>query len=161
MVNKFAPANGSRLTVEQAARYGSRISKLSEKRGFVTPSIVLEDARKSASPLHDYFEWDDSAAAEAWRISQANYLIRSIVVTIVDEDRPQIKQFFSVTPTPEMKTDASKVYVTLNTVLSHEEIREEVIAYAKQELKGWSERYRQYSELESMLISIDSFLKST
>lgn len=159
-MNKYETANGFRLSDEQAARYGNRITQLSEKKGFITPAIVLEDAKKESSPLHDYFEWDDSEAAKAWRLSQANYLIRAIVVKVIDEERPQIRQFFSITPTKEMKTDAPRVYVTLNTVLSDKVKREEVIAYAKRELKGWAERYRQYAEMNEIVTSIDSFLNT-
>ena len=53
---------------------------------------VLNDARSKKSPLHSYFEWDDSKAAEAHRLEQAAALIRRVKVeVIVAEDKPPIK----------------------------------------------------------------------
>lgn len=144
---KYSAANGARLSDSQAAIFGERITQLSEKQGFVTPKMVLDDARKPSSPMHEYFDWDNKKAAECWRIEQAKYLIRNIVVTVVNEECQEVRHFFSITPTEGMKTDATKVYVTLNSVLSDDNKRKEVVAYALRELNGWTERYRQYSEL--------------
>lgn len=46
---------------------------------------VLADARDEASPLHGYFEWDDTAAAEAHRLSQASALIRRVKVQVITQ----------------------------------------------------------------------------
>lgn len=56
-----------------------------ENGGRLTATDVVEAARIETSPLHRYFEWDDDAAAEAYRIEQARRLIRSVKV-IVTED---------------------------------------------------------------------------
>lgn len=50
--------------------------------GRLTPDAVVADAADPNSPLHDAFEWDDSKAAQAYRIEQARVLIRSVEVTI-------------------------------------------------------------------------------
>lgn len=44
---------------------------------------VLDAARPETSPLHSFFNWDDSAAAEQYRLGQAEGLIRRYTVTIV------------------------------------------------------------------------------
>jgi hypothetical protein len=152
MVVKYKASDGARLNDSQAARYGSRITHLKEKKGFVTPEIVINDAKNPKSPLHDYFDWNDREAAESWRIEQAKYLIRHIVVTIINDDKPEtIRQFYSITPTTDMHTDSPKVYVTLDDVLSNVDTRKEVIAYALRELEGWKARYKQYSELSGLI----------
>jgi len=58
--------------------------KLEDENGCLTPELLVEKAAKANHPLHDCFEWDDSAAAKSWRIEQARALIRSVrlVVTI-------------------------------------------------------------------------------
>ena len=38
-------------------------------------------------PLHDQFEWNDSAAAVQWRLAQARELIRSVKVEVQTERR--------------------------------------------------------------------------
>jgi hypothetical protein len=44
---------------------------------------VLEAARDEDSPLHRYFTWDDTAAAAAYRLTQAEELVRRIKVRVL------------------------------------------------------------------------------
>jgi len=46
---------------------------------------VLERARDAHSALHRYFEWDDTLAAEAHRLVQAENLVRRVHVMVVPE----------------------------------------------------------------------------
>jgi hypothetical protein len=62
-----------------------RIKQLEDREGRITPDVVLKDAEKSSSPLHDYFEWNDTKAAHAYRVDQARMLIRSVEVIIKTE----------------------------------------------------------------------------
>jgi hypothetical protein len=59
-----------------------------ERDGRLIPAEVVSDARDPASPLHAQFEWDDSKAAEAHRLSQARTLIRSVKIEITIRDMP-------------------------------------------------------------------------
>lgn len=58
-----------------------------ERNGRITPELVLSEAVKPTSPLHDHFEWDDTKAAHRWRLVQARELIRSVKVRITSENR--------------------------------------------------------------------------
>jgi hypothetical protein len=55
-----------------------------DRHGRLTASLVLEAATPEASPLHDLFEWDDSAAAEAYRLDQARRIIMAVRVVYRD-----------------------------------------------------------------------------
>jgi hypothetical protein len=56
--------------------------------GRLTTKSVERVARNKNSPLHEYFEWDDGAAAYRWRLFQARELISSVrVVVTVDNVR--------------------------------------------------------------------------
>jgi hypothetical protein len=46
-----------------------------EKKGRITAHAVLDAARPESSPIHDCFDWDDSEAAEKWRLEQARVTI--------------------------------------------------------------------------------------
>lgn len=54
-------------------------------KGELTPRDVVDDARNPNSPLHSYFEWDDGAAAEAYRLKQARGLIKAVVAIYRDD----------------------------------------------------------------------------
>ena len=62
------------------------LMKLAAK-GTVTPSAVVESARKKTSPLHECFEWDDIKAGEKFRLTQARQMIRSVQLVIINETR--------------------------------------------------------------------------
>jgi len=66
----------------------ARLARIAEEcGGNLTPDAVVEDARHKKSPLHEFFDWDDSEAAHKWRIEQARSLIRSVRVEIVTEEK--------------------------------------------------------------------------
>jgi hypothetical protein len=126
----YVPIPGAHLTNEQAQRYGERIASLREQSPQFTVDDVVNDARKSRSPLHDYFEWDDAVAAEMHRHSEALVLIRNIgklTVTgegqkssvrmfwlIQAEDRQEIRTIDEVAARP---VDAQAILVSLEADL--------------------------------------------
>jgi len=64
-----------------------KIKCLEDSKGRITPKQVLETAKDKKSPLHSYFEWDDTEAAYKWRIEQARELIRRVKIEIVIEEK--------------------------------------------------------------------------
>jgi hypothetical protein len=44
------------------------------------PAAVVQAAKPASHPLHGYFEWDNRKAGEAFRLSQAEALIRRVRV---------------------------------------------------------------------------------
>ena len=59
-----------------------------ENDGRLQPADVVTDARDPTSPLHSHFEWDDGAAAERYRLSQARSLIRSVKINVTVREMP-------------------------------------------------------------------------
>jgi len=49
--------------------------------GVLLPGDVVTAAKRKTHPLHSYFEWDDSEAANKYRINQARALIRTVTVS--------------------------------------------------------------------------------
>lgn len=60
---------------------------LHKKHGTLTPELVVEDAKRIDSPLHDLFEWDTQKAATQHWHDVARQLIRNVRVVINNEDR--------------------------------------------------------------------------
>jgi hypothetical protein len=67
-----------------------RIESLKDKNGHVTRERVIEDARNPTSPLHRHFTWDDTKAADKWRLYQARKLINCYDVRILNGDKKPI-----------------------------------------------------------------------
>jgi len=159
----YKPAKGSRLTEEQAQRYGQRIYDLVEERnGTITPGGVLTDAESERSPLHDFFEWDDTQAAGRWRMNQARYLLRSIHVVLKNKDgeEEQARFTYNIHDTPEDDGDGQRVYCTIQRVLTESDIRTQVIEQAMRQLQSWRNRYQQYSEFSQVFSAIAEIQQS-
>lgn len=59
-----------------------------EKDGRLTPAEVLDEARNPDSPLHDQFTWDDTEAAEKYRLGQASRLIVRLRINVTVHSVP-------------------------------------------------------------------------
>lgn len=58
-----------------------------ERNGRLTPEGVVRAAKPDTSPLHPYFEWNNSIAANAHRLEQARQLIRSVPLILERAER--------------------------------------------------------------------------
>jgi len=67
------------------------LQEIYEERGRLTARDVLEEARDPGHPLHARFEWDDSIAAERYRLEQARQLIREIKVTFIPRGATEVQ----------------------------------------------------------------------
>lgn len=69
------------LTQEQIAH----VRSLEDARGGITPDVVVADAKRKDSPLHDLFEWDKGKAAAMHWIQQAREVIGAVRVVVVNQ----------------------------------------------------------------------------
>lgn len=60
-------------------------------RGQLTPVDVVQAASTPTHALHGFFEWDDGAAANQYRLGQAATLIRSVKIQFVSESADNIE----------------------------------------------------------------------
>lgn len=102
-----------------------------DERRELTAEIVVKIATDPDHPLHAEFEWDDSAAAEQYRLEQARSLIRR--VTIVLEDHP-VRAF------PFLQSRDS--YVPLTEVLADTNWRNEMLRDFEREAERFARKWR-------------------
>lgn len=114
--------------------------------GALTAHDVLELARPKTSPLHEYFEWDDSVAAERYRLRQAQKLITCLVVEF-DGGEPVRKY---VPPVFIDETDTHKAYVEINTARANQDIWDQVTERAMNEAVRWRDRYNNLKAVEAI-----------
>jgi hypothetical protein len=68
----------SHLSVEGA----TEIQTLLKSVEVLTPEDVVEVARNEHSALHPLFEWDDTVAAQAWRVHKARHVIERFKIVV-------------------------------------------------------------------------------
>ena len=70
----------------------ANLQEIYDTHGALTPDLVVAEASDPEHPLHHRFEWDNTQAAERWRLHQASALIRSVNVVIErSADAPPIR----------------------------------------------------------------------
>ena len=153
---------GSRLSGD-AQVVGEELDRIAaEHGGSLTPEVVLDAARPEGALLHDRggFEWRDEAAAEAHRLNQARYLIRSIQIVVSHPEPQAIRAYVAVRQEepelPEAPATASTIYVPTETALKEPVLRDQVLHQAYSELQQWANRYRRFKEFGQLLDAIDA-----
>jgi len=126
--------------------------------GVLNPRQVVEAARDESHALHGEFCWDDSEAADRYRIAQAGALIRRVSYTITRQD-PKTKEIRLTTTRayqsrPSMRS-ADGGYEDVNAIVSDEEKRQEMLRQVMSELAAYRRRYDALVELRSVWAAID------
>lgn len=101
------------------------LQKLYDQHGELTPAIVVNDAKKKRSPLHNLFDWDVEKAAMAFWHDEARRLIRSVKI----EFKVETMQVSTVSYTRNPNKPANEQgYVSLVDVKSDRDMASDVMA---------------------------------
>lgn len=130
------------------------MSDLEAEHGAVMPAEFVERSRPADALTHDLFEWDDSAAAESYRLSQARRVISSIKVTFHEHERVA-PAFLSVKLRPVGDNLPVRGYVTTQRAMSDQYMRAQVLDEARKQLLAWRTRYQHLQELSDVFAKID------
>lgn len=136
-----------------AQNVGERLEMLRERNAEqLTPDVVVADARSPCSPLHSFFEWDDSEAAEQYRLHQARNLIHSVAVTYpATEARPTR----TVVAFVNIKTDDEQFYTSTVDAMSNGDYRAIVLKQAWRDLQAFRRRYGELAEFAQLFTTMD------
>ena len=130
---------------------GETFEQIERRDGVLTKEAFLEASRPENSPTHKCFEWDDSVAAEKYRLTQSRMIINSIAVTITKANGEEQKApaFVNV----EIKTDSGK-YKNIEVAMNNESEKAIVLQNALNELKQFEKKYGYLKELERIFEEI-------
>lgn len=126
-----------------------QLQAIYERKGELTPVLVVAAARDPKHPLHDRFEWDDAVAGEAWRREQAHELIQSvrIVYKPADEDGPEksVRAFHAV------RSEKGHVYEPAEKVVNDAFLAKLLMADMQREWMALKRRYDDFEEFWSIV----------
>lgn len=127
---------------------GNELQRIYERDGVIEPETVVAESKTPSAPLHSCFEWDDEKAAHKYRITQAQTIIRSIVV--VDEAKqPETRAFVNV----------HREYHPVSVVVRNPEKREILLQNALNELRWFERKYNTLQELSAVFSAIEEVTK--
>jgi hypothetical protein len=133
------------------------LEALEKRDGVLYPERVVEFAKNPKSALHEKFCWDDTEAAKQYRIYQARQIIRVTVrmVQLPAHLEPVGVRAFVSLP------DDRKVgggYRSIAKVLSDDDLRQQLLKSAKEELAVFRRKYRDIAELSEVNQAIDKLI---
>jgi hypothetical protein len=124
----------------------------SVNRGMLNPQAVVDAARDKTSPLHNQFTWDDTEAAEQYRLQQARRLIR-VTVRFLEPSEPSTTTRVFVSLSTDRK--AGNGYRVLADVMSDAKLRAQLLADAHRDMLAFRRKYAALSELADVFAAMD------
>jgi len=126
----------------------------------LTAGIVLLSAKKVRSPLHKQFEWDDTAAAEEYRLGQARLMMRCVEVVYTQAPSVAPQRHYSVV-TEQVTHDAPerKVYRSTAEILADPVARDEMLGNAIRDAISFRRKYAAMQELAQVFHAMDDFME--
>ena len=113
---------------------------LHSRDGVLTCEAVVDAARAKSSPLHDYFTWDDSRAAERYRLIEAGRLIATVKIEYTPKKAAQVVYTPAFIPTGT-NDEGKRQYYPVEEVTKNEFLQQKAIADARSEMEGTRARY--------------------
>ena len=164
---KYGVRDGARVKGDPQA-IGEAITKLHARDGGISPEAVINDARPEKSPMHKEFTWSDAVAGAAWRIHEAQHLIRSvsIIVTEPDESVREVRAFIGIPAAETSKGDEDtgertersngrRTYYPRVSIMSDEEKHQAAVCEALRDLDASYRRYHELIELKGVWEAIE------
>ena len=132
---------------------GAEMERIEARDGQVTSKSLLDAGRPEESVLHSLFEWDDSKAAELYRLRQATEVITHINIVIDEKPNTPYRAYVNIQESSG-QTERGR-FINVRSAMENEETRRIVLNMAISEAKRFSQKYANYKELSEVFEAID------
>lgn len=127
------------------------VAREAAKHGGITPAQLVTAARNPKSPGHACFEWDDTIAAQAHRLTQASSIIRSLTVAYSPASAPDelrtIRAYW-----PDSSHGASKgVYKAIEAIAADPVASAVLLAEMEREWRAFRRRWGHMAEFLDLI----------
>lgn len=153
-------------------KVGMELEAIYEENGKLTPPLIVEDARNADRETHRLIEWNDSAAAENYRLEQARYIVRNIIIVrsepAPEKTEPKVIQIHSESnpQAPEAKVikfrafenvdvEEGRYFMPIQDAVNRDDTRNYMLDQALKALKSFRSKYGMIKELAIVLDAID------
>lgn len=147
---------------------GGVLNRIEQTEGQVTKESFLDYSRDENSETHSLFEWDDSIAAEKYRLATAGKIISQLEVTIVHEDtqpreitaqieteEPQERKISAFVNIAPKAPAVGATYYNVSRAMSDADTRRQVLKNALSELQAFERKYRNFTEFAELFDVIE------
>lgn len=123
--------------------------------GMLDPADVVAFARNKKTALHGQFTWDDSKAAEEYRLWQARQIIR-VQVMVVPDSNHTVRAYVSLSD-----DRGEGGYRDIRTVMANKDMRKSLMAQAMRDMQLFEQKYSVLEELAAVLAAMRNVSKSS
>lgn len=159
---------------------GEVLERIEERDGEVTTRSFLDESRPEDSPTHSLFEWDDSIAAEKFRMKQSSDIFSQLTYEwIVEEDVVEEVELMEVdeedisVPVPMSRapsaytnisnsgwgSTATAIYVSSDRAMQDTTMRSQVLKNYVRSIKIFISRYREFEEFSKIFDAVEEVEK--
>lgn len=135
------------------------LNGLARTSGGITPASVLESARSKDSALHDLFTWDDGAAAEAYRLSEAMRLVSNVTLVRISVGKKPSEPIRAFVNVRAPGSSCGHHYVPIERLEDDADLRRQVLQDAIDDMKAVKARVEQYSDLAALTKGIGRLIR--
>lgn len=128
---------GQNELVHRSSTIDAELTRIHQDHDLVSADLLLKENSKPGTPLYHHFEWDDTEAANRYRLAQAQQMIRSSrMITIISENNQivgTIKPVRNFLPSSKGKGE----YKLRAKVLSEDELRAASVERKLRTIRNW------------------------
>jgi hypothetical protein len=126
----------------------TRLQEIYDLHGRLSPALVVEAARNPEDPLHSRLEWDDTVAAEKYRLEQAHELIRSVKISYRDAqgDFKEVRAFHAF-----RASTGGHHYVPVEKVAQDPMLSKILLGEMERDWRNLRKRWEGYTEFQQMV----------
>lgn len=143
-------------------RVREELEQLRQNNGgeFVAPAAVVEFAKRNKrAALHKEFEWNNTKAAQQFRLEQARHLIR-LYINVIETEGGDIPARMYVSLEGDRRSKGGG-YRTLESVMTNAELRSQLLQQALDELQRVRRKYQTLQELAPIFTAMDRVVQRT
>lgn len=133
---------------------GKELMQLKKRvSGKINPEEIVTAAEDPASAMHDWFEWDDSEAAQQHRLHQARMLLGVVRVKVTGSDTEEqepIRAFVNI----RIGDAKDRQYFTVPDAMKSPDLREKLLEQARRDMDKFCERYHELQELAEVFAAM-------
>lgn len=141
----------SAACIKASAQEAGLMMEELERTVGLTKETLLEANRKEGTVLHNEFTWNDTEAAEAYRLEQAKHILSNITIVTGEKNETPVRAFLSIA----QDTGKDRRYESLRVIVSDETKTEKLMQTAIRELTAFRKKYTMLTELKRIFAEID------
>jgi len=153
---KIVARENSMLSDMDAGVWYAQLKYIGKKCGLpldaIQPQMIVNEAKKKASPLHRFYNWNIAEAAAAHWLQQTRTYIGCVMVLYAGQSQPT-RFMASIEMLKGRGNGTSRVYAPMSRIMEDAGLRKQLLAQAKDDFDGYRAKYENLKEL-AVLFSV-------